>query len=82
VQKDEITKKARNVLFARENHSEKILGELYNPNSMPEDLIQAHHELDISIDKVYRQKPYENDEERLADLFALYEKMIAEEKSK
>ena len=47
---------------------------------MPEDLRQAHNNLDLAVDRLYRAKPYENDEERLADLFALYEQMTALEK--
>lgn len=49
---------------------------------MPEDLRQAHHELDLAVDKLYRPRPYGNDEERLADLFALFEQMTATEKEK
>lgn len=74
-EKEDLTLKSRNVLFARENHSEKTLSEMYDPVKMPEDLLQAHHELDIVVDKLYRQKPYQNDEERLADLFKLYKEM-------
>ena len=74
-QRDALRKIARSVLFARQNHTEKTLAELYDPEKMPEDLRKAHHELDIIIDGLYRQKPYANDEERLAELFELYEKM-------
>lgn len=79
-EQNDISVKARGVLFARENHSEKTLADMYDPNKMPEDLKQAHHDLDMSIDRLYRQKPYANDEERLADLFELYEQMIEREK--
>lgn len=81
-QKDEITKKARAVLFSRENHTEKTLSEMYDPHKMPEDLRQAHYELDLVVDRLYRPKPYNSDEERLADLFELYEQMAATEKEK
>ncbi len=81
-EKQELTAKARSVLFARENHSEKTLAEMYDPDKMPEDLRQAHEELDVAVDRLYRQKPYNSDEERLADLFALYEQMTNTEKDK
>lgn len=81
-EKQNISLKARNILFVRENHSEKALAEMYDPTKMPEDLRQVHHELDLAVDRLYRSKPYSNDEERLADLFALYEKMTAVEKEK
>jgi hypothetical protein len=32
------------------------------------------------VEKCYREKPFTSDEERLEYLFALYEKMAAEEK--
>lgn len=79
--KSELASKARNILFARENHSEKTLADMYNPDKMPDDLREAHHQNDILVDRLYRLKPYENDEERLTDLFALYEKMTAGEKN-
>lgn len=79
-EKQELNTKARNVLFARENHSEKTLAEMYDPDKMPEDLREAHAELDLAVDRLYRQKPYNSDEERLADLFALYEQMTNAEK--
>jgi hypothetical protein len=80
IEEDELRQRARKVLFARENHSEKTLAQMYAKDKIPEDLYQAHHELDLAVDKLYRLKPYESDEERLADLFALYEQMTAEEK--
>jgi type I restriction-modification system DNA methylase subunit len=78
----ELTQKSRYILLTRENHSEKTLAEMYDPDKMPEDLRQAHHELDLAVDRLYRSKPYNSDEERLADLFVLYEQMTEREKSK
>jgi hypothetical protein len=49
---------------------------------MPIGLREAHHQLDLAIERCYRAKPFENDEERLEYLFKLYEQMIAEEKTK
>jgi hypothetical protein len=43
-------------------------------------LKQAHHELDLAIERCYRPKPFESDEERLEYLFKMYERMIAKEK--
>ncbi len=67
------------VLDARENHPEKTLATMYDPNKMPDDLRLAHRELDEVVDKIYRKKPFDNDEERLAHLFDLYETMTAKE---
>ncbi len=81
-QKEEITELVYGVLDEREQHSEKTLAELYDPNKMPEGLKQAHHALDLAIEKCYRNKPFQNDEERLEYLFKLYEEMTAKEKEK
>ena len=67
------------VLEQRERHSEKTLAQLYDPDKMPDGLRAAHHELDLAVERCYRKAPFTSDEERLAYLFKLYEKMIAEE---
>lgn len=79
-QKEEIEWYVYAVLDQREKHSEKTLAQMYDPNKMPEWLKQAHHELDLAIERCYRPKPFESDEERLEYLFKLYERMIAKEK--
>lgn len=70
------------MLAEREQHSEKTLAELYDPEKMPEGLRRAHHELDLAVEQCYRAKPFESDEERLEYLFKLYEKMLAEERAR
>jgi len=66
---------AEEVLLTRENHCEKTLAEMYDPDKMPADLRAAHHALDLAVDGCYQSSPFSNDEERLACLFKLYEKM-------
>jgi len=78
-QKEEITELVFNILDEREKHSEKTLAQLYNPDKMPEGLKEAHHQLDLAIERCYRKKPFESDEERLEYLFKLYEEMIKTE---
>ena len=68
------------MLSERERHPEKTLAQLYDPDKMPDGLREAHHQLDLAVERCYRSKPFESDEERLEYLFKLYEKMIAEEK--
>lgn len=80
--KDEIYKQSLNVLAEREAHSEKTIAQLYDPEKMPDGLREAHHQLDIAVERCYRAKPFETDEERLEYLFKLYEQMIEDEKSK
>lgn len=64
-----------NILAEREKHSDKTMAELYNPDKMPQGLRDAHHSLDLAIEKCYRSAPFENDEKRLEHLFKRYEIM-------
>lgn len=78
-QKEKLNQSAINILFARANHPELTLADMYDPNKMPEDLRQAHEENDILVDKLYRSTPFQTDEARLATLFKLYEEMTGRE---
>jgi len=79
-QKQELERNVFSVLGEREKHSEKTLAQLYDLDKMPESLREAHHQLDLAVERCYRSKPFGSDEERLEFLFKLYEQMIAEEK--
>ena len=68
-----------NILNEREQHSEKTMAQLYDPDKMPAGLRKAHHEMDLAVEQCYRPQPFKSDEERLEYLFKLYEKMIAAE---
>ena len=79
-QKETLEEHVFAVLDAREQHSEKTMAQLYDPDKMPANLRQAHHEMDMAVEQCYRKEPFTSDEERLEYLFTLYEKMIALEK--
>lgn len=79
-QKETITTHVYNVLEEREKHSEKTMAELYDPDKMPDGLREAHHHLDLAVERCYRSKPFTSDEERLEYLFKLYEDMTTKEK--
>ena len=81
-QKNILKRNAFEIIGARENHPGKTLAELYNPESMPDDLKTAHEANDLAIEKLYRAKPFSSDEERLEFLFKLYEQMIKEERDR
>lgn len=81
-QKNILKRNAFEIIGARENHPGKTLADLYNPESMPEDLKAAHEANNLAIEKLYRAKPFSSDEERLEFLFKLYEQMIKEERDK
>nr|WP_068479757.1 type IIL restriction-modification enzyme MmeI [Pseudoclavibacter helvolus] len=80
--KEALTVAALRVLDVREYHCEQTLAELYDPDKMPQDLRAAHAAVDALVDSIYSKKPYETDEQRLSDLFAMYEHMTAEEAAK
>lgn len=80
-QKQELTDLALRVLDVREYHCDKTLAQLYDPDLMPDNLRQAHHEIDMYVDSLYSKRKYETDEERLSDLFAMYEEMVAAEEA-
>ena len=78
-QKQRLTKLALRVLDEREYHCDKTLEQVYDPDLMPNNLRRAHHEVDMYVDSLYSKRKYETDEERLFDLFAMYEEMVAAE---
>jgi hypothetical protein len=80
--KESLTQAALRVLDVREYHCERTLAELYDPDLMPADLRAAHAEIDMLADSIYSKSAYETDEQRLSDLFAMYEAMTADEASK
>jgi hypothetical protein len=64
------------ILDERAKYSGKTMAWMYNPDTMPKGLKQAHQELDEAIERCYRLQPFKNDTERLEYLFKLYEEMI------
>ncbi|QNV39621.1 class I SAM-dependent DNA methyltransferase [Rothia amarae] len=80
--KTKLTEVALRVLDVREYHCENTLAELYDPDKMPADLREAHTAVDKLVDSLYSKTGFENDEDRLAKLFDLYQKQVAEEEAK
>ncbi|WP_413772055.1 type IIL restriction-modification enzyme MmeI [Vibrio harveyi] len=78
-QRQNLVQLAENILLAREDYPGKTLAELYNPDSMPDDLKNAHAELDNAVDKLYRDKPFRDTADRLSFLLARYEAMVAKQ---
>lgn len=72
-QKDNITDITYKILECREDHPNKSIAELYDPELMPSDLEKLHDELDRCIELCYENKTYSNDEERLQVLFKHFE---------
>jgi len=73
-QKQKIEAAAQAVLDARAAHPNASLADLYDPLTMPPNLVKAHQALDAAVDGAYGRKNFKNDAERVAFLFELYQK--------
>jgi hypothetical protein len=73
-QKQSIESAAQGVLDARTKHPGSSLANLYDPISMPAELVKAHQKLDSVVDAAYGRKTFKSDAERVAFLFTLYQK--------
>jgi len=76
-QKTRVEDAAKGVLAARDEHPTSTLADLYDPLTMPANLVKAHAALDRAVDRCYRKEPFHSDRERVEYLFALYEKLTA-----
>lgn len=77
--KVELTQCAEDILLAREAHFPATIADLYDPETMPENLRRAHERNDEVLERVYVGRRFRNDTERLEKLFDLYTKMTAAE---
>jgi hypothetical protein len=73
--KADLTRCAENVLLARERCFPATIADLYDPETMPDDLRRAHDENDDILERIYIGRRFRNDTERLEKLFDLYTKM-------
>ncbi len=77
----EVTRKrietlAQTVLDIRKQYEEFSLSVLYNPETMPYELLQAHRKLDAAVEKAYG-RTFADDAERVAFLFEKYRELTA-----
>ncbi len=79
--KADLTTCAENILLARETHFPATIADLYDPDSMPENLRHAHECNDEVLERIYIGRCFKNDTERLEKLFELYTKMTAATKT-
>jgi hypothetical protein len=75
--KADLTRCAENILLAREAHFPATIADLYDPDTMPDNLRQAHAHNDEVLERIYIGRRFKNDTERLEKLFELYTKMTA-----
>ncbi len=76
-QKQSIEEAAQAVLNARINHPDSSLADLYNPLTMPSDLVKTHHKLDSAVDAAYSKKKFAGNSDRVAFLFELYQQLAS-----
>lgn len=68
---------AQGVLDARAMHPNASLADLYDPLTMPANLLKAHQALDKAVDAAYGYKDAQTDAARVAFLFELYQKITS-----
>lgn len=73
-QRGAIVAAAQAVLDARARFPDATLADLYDPTTMPPDLVKAHQVLDRAVDAAYGKISFKSDTERVSFLFGLYQK--------
>jgi len=74
-QKVEIEETAQAVLGSRTQYPNSSLADLYNPLTMPKNLLKAHQKLDKAVEAAYG-KTFNSDADRISHLFFLYQKLV------
>ena len=77
--KADLTRCAEDILLAREAHYPATIADLYDPETMPANLREAHERNDEVLERIYIGRRFRNDTERLEKLFAMYTQMTAAE---
>lgn len=72
-QKKALESTATSIIDIREEHYDMTMAQLYDPDKMPDDLKAAHEANDLLVDRLFRNTGFDSDEDRLAELFRLYE---------
>jgi hypothetical protein len=76
-QKQKVETAAQKVLDTRAKYPDISLADLYDPLTMPPDLVKAHQALDKAVDLCYRPQPFVSELNRIEYLFSLYEALSA-----
>jgi hypothetical protein len=79
--KTDLTRAAEDILLAREAHFPATIADLYDPETMPANLREAHERNDETLERIYIGRRFKNDTERLEKLFELYTQMTASQPS-
>jgi len=73
--KADLIRCAEDILLAREAHFPATIADLYNSETMPDNLRTAHERNDEVLERIYIGRRFKNDSERLEKLFDLYIKI-------
>jgi hypothetical protein len=68
---------AQGVLDARAHFPSATLADLYDPLTMPPELVKAHQTLDRAVDAAYGKSTFKSEAERVAFLFERYQQLTA-----
>ena len=79
-QKEKIEQTARKILDARELYPDSSLADLYDPLTMPPELLKAHTENNKVVMAAYGFTTKMSEEDCVAELMKLYQKLIKAEK--
>jgi hypothetical protein len=74
VQIERVNQAAQRVLDIRTEFADSSLADLYDPDAMPKQLLDAHRALDAAVDLCYRPTAFKTELEQLKFLFDLYRK--------
>jgi hypothetical protein len=66
---------SRAILKARAKHPDKTIAWLYNPDTMPQNLLEAHQANDAYLEEYVYGRKFRDDSHRLEHLFAMYARM-------
>ena len=78
-QKQAVETAAQAVLDARALYPESSLADLYDPLTMPPELLKAHTTLDRAVSAAYGGKGFKTEAERVADLMERYQRLVNKE---
>lgn len=78
-QRERIISAGERLLAARDNHSESSLADMYDPLSMPPDILAAHKAVDLAVDRAFTQHGRPTTvTDRMRLLFPAYEEQLGQ----
>ena len=75
--KADLTRCAEDILLAREAYFPATIADLYDDETMPTSLREAHERNDEVLERIFIGRRFKNDTERLEKLFEMYTQMTA-----